>query len=114
MLSARVAIAVLAAAVAAPASDGRVVAFHYLWYGVPLVDGKWSHWNHSVLPHWTAAVRAQVSDRALSTPHSLAHRLTQLHTQATRSTRMPPSSRRTISTRPSTHLGDCIRRRMAG
>lgn len=30
----------------------RFHAFFYLWYGVPEVDGRWKHWNHSRLPHW--------------------------------------------------------------
>ena len=34
-------------------------AFYYLWYGTPTTDGKWLHWDHAVLPHWTKKVRAQ-------------------------------------------------------
>ena len=34
-------------------------AFYYLWYGTPATDGKWLHWDHAVLPHWTKKVRAQ-------------------------------------------------------
>ena len=33
-------------------------AFYYLWYGTPTTDGKWLHWDHAVLPHWTKKVRA--------------------------------------------------------
>ena len=32
-----------------------VVAFYYLWYGTPGTDGKYQHWDHEVLPHWTKA-----------------------------------------------------------
>jgi glycoprotein endo-alpha-1,2-mannosidase len=35
-----------------------VHAFFYLWYGTPSIDGRWSHWNHSILPHWAPATRA--------------------------------------------------------
>lgn len=34
-------------------------AFFYSWYGTPPVDGKWLHWDHHVLPHWTESVRAK-------------------------------------------------------
>lgn len=37
----------------------QVHAFYYLWYGTPTTDGKWLHWDHAVLPHWTQSVRAQ-------------------------------------------------------
>ena len=26
--------------------------FYYPWYGNPLIDGKYYHWNHPFLPHW--------------------------------------------------------------
>lgn len=26
--------------------------FYYPWYGNPLVDGEYYHWNHQYLPHW--------------------------------------------------------------
>jgi glycoprotein endo-alpha-1,2-mannosidase len=29
------------------------------------------HWNHSVLPHWTAAVRAQYPDATFIAPHDI-------------------------------------------
>lgn len=38
-------------------TNSRVHAFYYLWYGNPATDGQWRHWNHAVLPHWTAHVR---------------------------------------------------------
>jgi glycoprotein endo-alpha-1,2-mannosidase len=32
-----------------------ITAFFYLWYGVPAHDnGRYLHWDHSVLPHWTS------------------------------------------------------------
>ena len=34
------------------------VAF-YLWYGTPAIDGKWLHWDHATLPHWTAKMNEQ-------------------------------------------------------
>ena len=43
----------------APEVAPEVHAFFYLWYGTPAIDGNWSHWDHSILPHWTEAVRAQ-------------------------------------------------------
>jgi len=33
-----------------------VSAFFYLWYAIPVHDGFFNHWNHTVLPHWTPAV----------------------------------------------------------
>lgn len=39
-------------------------AFFYLWYGRPEYDGKWLHWNHSILPHWTESVRAEWASTA--------------------------------------------------
>ena len=33
-------------------------AFFYLWYGNPATNGAYSHWDHSILPHWTEATRA--------------------------------------------------------
>jgi hypothetical protein len=29
-----------------------VHTFFYGWYGTPIVDRSWIHWNHPVLPHW--------------------------------------------------------------
>ena len=45
------------------ADNSTVAAFYYLWYGNPQSDGRWLHWNHSVLPHWTDAVNARYADR---------------------------------------------------
>ena len=38
-------------------ADGHI--FFYLWYGNPETDGRYMHWNHKVLPHWTESVNAQ-------------------------------------------------------
>ena len=43
---------------ASPEEQPLAVAAFYLWYGTPAVDGRWSHWNHSVLPHWTPYIQA--------------------------------------------------------
>jgi len=39
-----------------------VHAFFYLWYGEPKTDGRYLHWNHEVLPHWTKAVNDKYPD----------------------------------------------------
>lgn len=26
--------------------------FYYTWYGNPLMDGKYIHWDHILVPHW--------------------------------------------------------------
>jgi glycoprotein endo-alpha-1,2-mannosidase len=79
-LSGRCCALVLAAfAASAGAEDERarrddVLAFFYLWYGTPLVDGKWSHWDHQVLEHWTPEVRAKHSASAgvkFKPPHDI-------------------------------------------
>ena len=36
-----------------------ITAFFYLWYGIPEHNGRWLHWDHFTLPHWTAAVNQQ-------------------------------------------------------
>lgn len=41
----------------AHAFNPRVHAFYYLWYGNPAVDGRWVHWNHTILPHWDKDIR---------------------------------------------------------
>ncbi|XP_060084715.1 glycoprotein endo-alpha-1,2-mannosidase-like [Ylistrum balloti] len=30
----------------------NVHIFYYPWYGNPMIDGKYLHWNHPFLPHW--------------------------------------------------------------
>lgn len=54
-------IAAATAVAAAPAAalPREVHAFFYLWYGVPAVDGRYLHWDHEILQHWTPAVAAQ-------------------------------------------------------
>lgn len=44
-----------------------VLAFYYLWYGNPETDGRYMHWNHSVLPHWTHAVNERYPN--IGKPH---------------------------------------------
>ncbi|KAH3761408.1 Glycoprotein endo-alpha-1,2-mannosidase [Pelomyxa schiedti] len=44
-----------AAAVAATVPNimhPRVHVFYYPWYASMEYDGRWSHWNHRILPHW--------------------------------------------------------------
>ena len=48
-----------AGATPAAAAPRGTSAFFYAWYGTPEVDGRWLHWDHSLLPHWTAEVRAR-------------------------------------------------------
>lgn len=36
------------------AGDARLGAFYYPWYGTPLTDGDWAHWNHERIAHWNA------------------------------------------------------------
>ena len=50
--------AVARAGAAARGATG-VSAFFYCWYGTPDVDGRWQHWDHGQLPHWTPDVRAR-------------------------------------------------------
>jgi len=38
---------------------GKTFLFYYLWYGNPAVNGRWQHWDHEVLPHWTASENAR-------------------------------------------------------
>ena len=46
----------MAATMGAAASlAGRTFIFYYLWYGNPQHNGRWQHWDHEVLPHWTEA-----------------------------------------------------------
>eukprot|EP00727_Mastigamoeba_balamuthi_P014215 m51a1_g9416 putative glycoprotein endo-alpha- -mannosidase (1076) ;mRNA; r:352396-357808 len=43
-----------------------VHVFYYPWYAEPSADGRWSHWNHRILPHWTPGTRDQY-------PHDVAY-----------------------------------------
>jgi glycoprotein endo-alpha-1,2-mannosidase len=49
----------------------RVFAFYYLWYGTPEHDGRYLHWDHHVLPHWTEAVRQQYPEAAYIAPDDI-------------------------------------------
>jgi glycoprotein endo-alpha-1,2-mannosidase len=40
-------------------ANANVHAYYYLWYGNPATDGRFLHWDHEVLPHWSPAVRAR-------------------------------------------------------
>ncbi|XP_016075711.1 PREDICTED: glycoprotein endo-alpha-1,2-mannosidase [Miniopterus natalensis] len=35
-----------------PALNYYLHVFYYSWYGNPQFDGKYIHWNHSILKHW--------------------------------------------------------------
>ena len=59
-------------AAAVPAGRQSIVsAFLYGWYSTPSVDGRWSHWNHSLLPHWTASVRERYPEASWRPPADL-------------------------------------------
>lgn len=42
---------------------GQMHAFFYLWYGDPANDGRYLHWDHYVLPHWTSNVNEQYKEQ---------------------------------------------------
>jgi len=44
---------------------------YYLWYGTPAIDGRWMHWNHSVLPHWRADVQRKFPQGGMCPPASM-------------------------------------------
>lgn len=48
------------------------VAF-YLWYGTPETDGRWLHWDHSTLPHWTAKMNKRFPPDVPHSPPDLPH-----------------------------------------
>ena len=48
-----------------------VLAAYYMWYGTPRTDGRFLHWNHHVLPHWTAAVRERYPEAVFIPPHDI-------------------------------------------
>ena len=33
--------------------DYAVHIFYYPWYKNPAIDGKYEHWNHQLIPHWS-------------------------------------------------------------
>lgn len=45
-----------------PPPSRCVHAFYYMWYGNPVNDGKYYHWNHPYLPHWNARVTKKHQD----------------------------------------------------
>ena len=45
----------------------------YLWYGTPAVDGRWLHWDHATLPHWTAAMNERFPPNIPHTPPDWPH-----------------------------------------
>lgn len=50
-----------------------VHAAFYLWYGTPETDGRWLHWDHATLPHWTAAMNKRFPPDVLHSPPDLPH-----------------------------------------
>jgi glycoprotein endo-alpha-1,2-mannosidase len=57
------------------ATNSSVMAFYYLWYGNPETDGRWLHWNHTILPHWTDSVNERYPNigQAVATPPDGVH-----------------------------------------
>ena len=55
-----------------PACPVVHVAF-YLWYATPAHDGRWSHWDHATLPHWTAAMNERFPPGQPFTPPDRPH-----------------------------------------
>jgi len=55
-----------------PACPVIHVAF-YLWYATPAHDGRWSHWDHATLPHWTAAMNERFPPGQPFTPPDQPH-----------------------------------------
>lgn len=54
-----------------PSPSRHVAAFFYLWYGNPATDGRYIHWDHHVLPHWTEAVRQQYPEARFLPPDDI-------------------------------------------
>ena len=50
-----------------------VHAAFYLWYGTPAIDGRWLHWDHRTMPHWTAKMNEQFPPGVAHTPPDVAH-----------------------------------------
>ena len=50
----------------------RVHAFYYSWYASDKVNGKWSHWNHETIPHWTASTNMRYPRRQHHPPEDIA------------------------------------------
>ena len=51
----------------------HVHAAFYLWYGTPAIDGKWLHWDHRTMPHWTAKMNEQYPPGVAHTPPDHPH-----------------------------------------
>lgn len=51
----------------------EIHAFFYLWYGNIATDGGYRHWNHELLPHWDASVRARYPETFSFEPPELLH-----------------------------------------
>ncbi len=49
-----------------PTNLKNVHVFYYPWYGNIETDGKWNHWNHHILPHWSRDVKEKVLFYVLS------------------------------------------------
>ncbi|KAK8792858.1 hypothetical protein WA158_005022 [Blastocystis sp. Blastoise] len=49
-----------------------VHSFYYPWYGSEAHDGKWRHWNHKTLPHWTESVNRQYPIKQHNPPDDVA------------------------------------------
>ena len=45
----------------------------YLWYGTPQIDGKWMHWDHPTLPHWTKSVNERFPPNVPFQPPDAPH-----------------------------------------
>lgn len=57
--------------IATSAQSEAASAFYYLWYGNPEHDGRFMHWSHSVLPHWTEEVRRQYPNASFIAPDDI-------------------------------------------
>lgn len=53
--------------------EASTVTFPRCRYGTPEVDGEWRHWNHEVLPHWSASVREKYPSGVRFKPPGEAH-----------------------------------------
>mmetsp|Transcript_6379 Transcript_6379/g.15787 ORF Transcript_6379/g.15787 Transcript_6379/m.15787 type:complete len:408 (+) Transcript_6379:239-1462(+) len=46
---------------------------YYLWYGNPVHDGKWMHWDHKTLPHWDPPTDKKFPKSVHDPAHDRAH-----------------------------------------
>ncbi|XP_074663123.1 glycoprotein endo-alpha-1,2-mannosidase-like [Tubulanus polymorphus] len=49
----------------------NVHVFYYPWYGNPLHDGKYKHWNHEYIKHWDKDVAKKWPNRTHAPPHDI-------------------------------------------